>query len=359
MWADTGRPAGTRCAGGARLLAGIACRGAARWRGTQLARRRCLQALRISLGCDREEAVALLRRNRGSASAGLRDALLAAHLDEALLAELAGEYAALRGLEVAPAADERQELAADTAQAALQDGEQPRRPSKVARKGPADSAAAVSQPASPSAEPLQLPAELSEQQLRDLMQRVEGLLGGGRADAVLEQLEAAEPGFLPLNPAVAFALHRCRFLQHLAAGGSSGTDAALAIVRQHLSPLAQQHPELQGQLKAALAQLLPLPGPAEEGGGQKQLRQGVAEALAAMRASLRPRCHIREPRLLPLLRDLLRWAAKMHAAAAERGNGMPAGHLPAVLHSTRTRPCPPQPARRALQAAALPGQVCR
>lgn len=171
----------------------------------------------------------------------------------------------------------------------------------------------------------------------------------------VEELDAADPSFLQQHPAAAFALHRCRFLEQLATpreeGG--GVAAALAVVRRQLSPLAQHHPELlQAQLKAAMAQLLPASG---DGGdahvaAQRQHRQGVADAVAvrsgsacqsapaprapqtqpplggdgrllnpcvlqprspcsqAMRAALRPRCHVREPRLLPLLRDLLRWA---------------------------------------------------
>lgn len=131
--------------------------------------------------------------------------------------------------------------------------------------------------------------------------------------------------------------------------------AALAVMRQHLSPLAQQHPELQPQLKAALALLVPLPSAAAGGSSTdiaaaKHRQQAVSDALAvrawlagcclrcasplwlcaagwqpcsihiadlpwllpcmqALRAALHPRCHVREPRLLGLLRDLLRWVA--------------------------------------------------
>lgn len=102
------------------------------------------------------------------------------------------------------------------------------------------------------------------------------------ASQALQELEAADPAFLPDHPAAAFALHRCRFLQHLSSSG--GTAAALAVVRQDLSPLAQQEPELQPQLKAALALLLPLPAAATAGGGDaaalKRQQQGVADALA-------------------------------------------------------------------------------
>lgn len=99
----------------------------------------------------------------------------------------------------------------------------------------------------------------------------------------LQLLEAADPAFLPGHPAAAFALHRCRFLQQLAGGG--GTAAALVVVRQDLSPLAQQQPELQPQLKAALALLLPLPvagagGSGDDAAALKRQQQGVADALA-------------------------------------------------------------------------------
>lgn len=54
------------------------------------------------------------------------------------------------------------------------------------------------------------------------------------------------------------------------------------MVRQDLSPLAQQDPELQPQLKAALALLLPLPAAGSGGDAAvlKRQQQGVADALA-------------------------------------------------------------------------------
>jgi hypothetical protein len=58
-----------------------------------------------------------------------------------------------------------------------------------------------------------------------------------------------------------------------------------------------------------MALLLPAPGDSSDANAaaQKQHRQGVADALEAVRAALRPRCQVREPRLLPLMRELLRW----------------------------------------------------
>ncbi|KAL4458873.1 hypothetical protein ABPG75_013738 [Micractinium tetrahymenae] len=322
-----------------------------------------VQALRTSLGCDREEAVALLRRSEGSAGRALSDALQAAHIDEALLAELAEEYAASRGLQVPSAAAEEaavgvqhpesQRAPAGGAAAAAGGGEamqvdeqpaqsghaqqqaqqmaQQQRPSKVARKeaGAQSGEACVAAPAGGhwagvdegEEEALLLPAELSEQQLRRLMRRLESLLTAGKADDAVQQLDAAEPAFLAANPAAAFALHRCCFLQKLAAPASAGggTAAALVVVRQRLSPLVQQHPALlQSQLKAALRELLPLPSGEESGGSaaaaqkqqQQKQQQGIADALAAVRAALRPRCQLREPRLQTLLRELL----SLHAA---------------------------------------------
>lgn len=119
-------------------------------------------------------------------------------------------------------------------------------------------------------------------------------LGAVRTLQALEQLQAADAAFLPDHPTVAFALHHCRFLHQLAAAPASGggTAAALAIVRQQLSPLAQQHPELlQTQLKAALALLLPLPAAGGGGGGdgaaalQQQQQQGVTDAVTASGAA--------------------------------------------------------------------------
>lgn len=108
------------------------------------------------------------------------------------------------------------------------------------------------------------------------------------ASQALQELEAADPAFLPDHPTAAFALHRCRFLHQLSSSG--GMAAALAVVRQDLSPLAQQAPELQPQLKAVLALLLPLPAAAMGGSGDaaalKRQQQGVAEALAVSSA-----CH--------------------------------------------------------------------
>mgnify|MGYP001810299001 CR=1 FL=1 len=60
------------------------------------------------------------------------------------------------------------------------------------------------------------------------------------------------------SPTVINKSHPCSAGPQLSPGG--GASAALAIVRQHLTPLAQRHPQLQPQLKAALAQLLPPPG---------------------------------------------------------------------------------------------------
>ena len=275
---------------------------------------------------------------------------------------------------------------------------------------------------------LELPAELSEQQLRQLMRRVEQLLAAGLADQVLEQLQAAEPAFLAQHPGVVFALHRCRFLRHLVlpAEAGGGMAAAVAVVRQHMSPLAQQHPELQPQLKAAMAELLRLSAAdiagrsssaAVQGPPQPQL-QGVAEALVvsclcclpgahcectaqtvllsdwrsavaaaaslsvgvnasllpvlqAIRAALRPRCHIQEPRLLVLLRELLRWAhcsagqGKAHACVVTwESMGVVRGWVAGWRGGMLVLTCPPplllplQPACGALQAAALPGSLC-
>ena len=53
-----------------------------------------LQALRTSLGCDREEGVALLRRERGSACKALQDALqVGAQLARLQVILLAGDLA--------------------------------------------------------------------------------------------------------------------------------------------------------------------------------------------------------------------------------------------------------------------------
>ncbi|KAL4859135.1 Huntingtin-interacting protein K [Chlorella vulgaris] len=307
-----------------------------------------VQALRTSLGCDREEAVALLRRADGSAVAGLHDTLQATHIDHQLLAELAAEYASCRGLDAPPSpppprqqaageamqVDELQPQQLQVAQQQQQQEEdreaqqqqQPHeeRPPKVARwclvEGGDVSAAAAARhqqleaaAAADAEEQLELPAELSEQQLRHLLRQLEALLASQHSEQALARLEACDPAFLPAHPEAAFAMQRCRFLERLfaapAAGG--GSAAALLVARQHLSPLAQQHPELQPQLKAALAAaLLPLPAPpggSAEGSAaaQKQQQQAVADAVAAVRAALRPRCRLSEPRLLALIRELL------------------------------------------------------
>lgn len=215
----------------------------------------------------------------------MHDALAATHLDAALLRELCDEYAALRGLEPLPPAGEDQAQGMEVCGGDSGDGgaqqqspKRQRRPSKAADKPAPGSSIEEEEEGGP---PLELPAELSEQQLRAAMRRLERLLSAGRASAALQQLEA-DPAFLPDHPAAAFALHRCCFLERLlapaAAGG--GSAAALAVVRQHLSPLAQQHSELQPQLKAALAQLLPLSSAAgDDAAAIKQRQQGVADAV--------------------------------------------------------------------------------
>lgn len=215
------------------------------------------------------------RRARGSVSGALQDALSAAHVDEALLRELAGEYAASRGLEPAAA----------TASGS-KEGEPTDSPSLARLTKAGGKAGGKGMERDEAGAPLELAAELSEQQLHAVVCRIEHLLAAGQAEAALQQLEEADAALLRDHPAAAFALRRCCFLQQLApaAGGGANMAAALAVVRQHLSPLAQQHPELQPQLKAALAMMLPLPSAA--GGGDagdaaaKAQQQGVADALA-------------------------------------------------------------------------------
>lgn len=55
-----------------------------------------LQALRTSLGCDREEAVALMRQSGGNVSTALRSAVQATRLDEPAVQQLAQQYAIFR-----------------------------------------------------------------------------------------------------------------------------------------------------------------------------------------------------------------------------------------------------------------------
>lgn len=259
--------------------------------------------------------------------------LQATHLDESLLAELAEEYASSRGLDVptrdvsareaagerpraaepAPGADataaadgsgEAMHVDAEPARAAQQAQQEVAQqwlPSKAGKQEGVHGCEALAAAAPGEGEPgagcreqqvLQLPAELSEQQLRRLSRRLESLLAAGNAEQAIQQLEAADPTFLPDNPAAAFALHRCCFLQRLAAPAAAGggTPAALAVLRQHLSPLAQQHPAmLQPQLKGALAQLLPLPAGAEDPAAvaaqqQRQQQQAVTDAVAVSHA---------------------------------------------------------------------------
>lgn len=93
------------------------------------------------------------------------------------------------------------------------------------------------------------------------------------------------PGFAQRFPEAAFLMRRCQLLRLLCGHGGQdggqcrgpgaaegatgvpqataalgGATAALAFVRSHLSPLAQQHPQLQPLLKASLAALLPATG---------------------------------------------------------------------------------------------------
>lgn len=315
------------------------------------------------------------RRARGSPFQALQDALQSAHIDDGLLQELADEYAACRGLEPLPAVAGDQQQ-----QQQEQQGDQPeqqqlpskrRRPSKAAGKGGEQGQGEAEE------EALELPAELSEQQLRQVMRQLERQLAAGQADKVgwctgsasetsaggshclqlvvclsarsatclaslppdlqaLQQLEAADPGFLPDHPTAAFALQRCRFLERLAGAGAS---EALAVVRQRLSPLAQQHPELQPQLKAAMALLLPLAGAPEGGEAEaKRRQQGVADALSVRMHSCCGSPLLAVGRCTCFLGSLARLKA----------------HQPFPPSACRVPPCPRAAGRAGLAAPALP-----
>lgn len=54
------------------------------------------QELRTALGCDREEAVALMRHAGGNSTVALRNAVQATHLDNAAVLQLAQDYATFR-----------------------------------------------------------------------------------------------------------------------------------------------------------------------------------------------------------------------------------------------------------------------
>lgn len=279
----------------------------------------------------------------------LQDALAAAHLDKALLRELSEEYAACRGLEPLPPAGSEQDMSEAEGGSIASQTQQPspkrqRRPLKAGGKGGTGAAGGEAAQQESEEEVLELPAELSEQQLRRLVRQLERLLTAGEAEAALQQLEAADTSFLPDHPAAAFALHRCCFLEQLlqpaGAGGGGGTTAALAVVRQHLSPLAQQHPDLQPQLKATLALLLPLSAAAggDDAASQKQQQKGVADALTVRceASSLGGRCCA---------------AYESHAGCVLHPHSTPV-HL---LAGPACCPAPPLPRARAPAAGAAAG----
>lgn len=134
------------------------------------------------------------RRARGSASRALQDALQSVHIDAQLLKQLVEEYAACRGLEPLPASSAAAEGSeeemqtdvqqqADAQQQTASPGKAERlRQSKVGSKRSAAAAAAEAEAG--GGQPLELPAELSEHQLRRVVRRLERLLSAGQADEV-------------------------------------------------------------------------------------------------------------------------------------------------------------------------------
>lgn len=135
------------------------------------------------------------RRARGSASRALQDALQAVHIDEQLLRQLAEEYAACRGLEPLPASSSAAEGSeeemqtdaqqADVQPAAPQQAASPGKAERVRKAGTKRSAAAAEGDVEAGGGPaLELPAELSEHQLRRVMRRLEHLLSAGQAEEV-------------------------------------------------------------------------------------------------------------------------------------------------------------------------------
>lgn len=116
------------------------------------------------------------------------------HIDEPLLRQLSEEYAACRGLEPLSASSSaaegsEEEMQADAQPQAVQQqaaspGKAERlRQSKVGTKRSA-AAAAEGEAEAGGGHVLELPAELSEHQLRRVMRRLERLLSAGQADEV-------------------------------------------------------------------------------------------------------------------------------------------------------------------------------
>ena len=158
----------------------------------------------------------------------------------------------------------------------------------------------------------------------------------------------------------------------MGAGSCAGTAPALSYVRQHLSPLAQQHPDLlQPQLKTLLAALLPLPAGAGMGSGadgsqqQQQLqRQGVADALAVRPPRLREgeSCSCSPATGYASAKSLccpiIVCVRMCVTPCAGRACGAAAAVPPAGPAAAGAGPGSAEPAFSALQAAALHGWLC-
>ncbi|KAJ9528760.1 hypothetical protein QJQ45_020661 [Haematococcus lacustris] len=181
-----------------------------------------------------------------------------------------------------------------------------------------------------------VPPPLSISQLPAL-----ALQGGARA--LLQAVEALDPGLLPSQPDLHFRLVQARMAELLAAGQCG---AAVLMAREQLAPLAEREPSLQGPLKAAMGSLVLLPPlePGCPGPALPPLQPLVRACCSALRASL----GVGPPRLVRLLQVLLQVHAGWLAAEAYQDP------FQDVLHITSLRQHLLTPAQRAMH-----GQVRR
>ncbi len=128
------------------------------------------------------------------------------------------------------------------------------------------------------------------------------------------------PGFWAAQPLLLFELWACEFRRLLALPGGEGPVEALALARQRLTPLAQQHPALQPQLKARRPRVIACASWLCPGASPASPRL-LTPPRAATRFAGRPGARLLAPQgimalLLPGLPGPEAAAGKAHGAAA-------------------------------------------
>lgn len=172
-----------------------------------------------------------------------------------------------------------------------------------------------------------------------LLHRLTQMLETGQVELVLQELQThLQPDWGQTHPALLFELHRS--LYHLLLDAGS-TDEALRLVRSQLTPLSQQHPQLQPKLKESMASLLP------NAGISTSAQQCISLAAGLLQDALRASLGLPQPRLVDLMQMLLEahqaWyhmqRCKDHFEALLSIDKLKKGSPPAAV--------PPHPPRRA------------